>query len=297
MRGSHLAITACAGLMAAMAAMAGMAQAGEVARPHADLDSEHLFGFTEGTDIGHRGDRELESELAGRFGKQAGTYRAHDGGIEAKFSVFDHFRVAPGVSFYSHEIRGVPGLADTSVAGIEGAHVELKYRALDRQLAPFGLTFVAIPRWGRADELTGARVDAFGVELGALVDKELVPGRLFGALNVRYAPTSSRLHATGAWAQDSALQVSGAVAGRVAPGVFIGGELRYVRSHAGLGLDRFTGDALYAGPTFYSRLVGSAWIAAGWNVQVAGTDPVNGGRLNLADFERHEFKVRTGFEF
>jgi hypothetical protein len=279
------------------AGLISAASADEKKPGHAEIDSEHLFGFTEGTDIGKRGDRELESELAGRFGKQAGRYRAYDAGMEAKFAVFDEFRVAPGVSFYRHEISGVPGLQNGSPSGVEGFHVELKYRALDRERAPFGLTLVAIPRWSRADELTGERVDAFGSEFGALVDKELVHDRLFGALNVRYAPTATRSYATGMWEHDSALQLSGALAARIFPGVFLGGELRYLRSYAGLALDSFTGDALFAGPTFYTRLVGSAWISGGWNVQVAGRDPVNGGRLNLADFERHEVKVRTGFDF
>lgn len=285
---------ACAG---AWALTAGAASAQESANGHGEIDSEHLFGFTEGSDIGHRGDRELESEFAGRVGKRAGTYRAFDGGVEAKFSVFDEFRVAPGVSFSRHHIRGVPDLADSSATALEGFHVELKYRALDRELAPFGMTFVAIPRWSRIDELTGERVDAYGAELGVLLDKELVPDRLFGAVNLRYAPAATRTHATGAWEHESGIEVSGALAGRVLPGVFLGGELRYVRSYQGLGLDTFTGGALFAGPTFYSRLVGSAWISSGWNVQIAGQDPVNGGRLNLTDFERHEFKVRSGFNF
>jgi hypothetical protein len=292
MRASNIAAT-----LAAWTAVAALSSAFADTNANAELDSEHLFGFTEGTDIGQRGDRELENEVAGRMGKRAGAYRAYDAGLEAKFSVFDEFRVAPGVSFSQHNISGVPGLPNTSSSAIEGFHVELKYRALDRARTPFGLTFVAIPRWTRVDELSGERVDAFGAELGALIDQELVAGTLFGAINVRYAPTAIRVQATGAWEHDSAIQVSGALAGRITPGFFLGGELRYVRSYQGLALDSFSGAALFAGPTFYSRLVGSAWIAGGWNVQIAGQDPLNGGNLNLVDFERHEFKVRTGFNF
>jgi hypothetical protein len=34
------------------------------------VDSEHIFGFTEGADIGDKGESELESITIGRLGKQ-----------------------------------------------------------------------------------------------------------------------------------------------------------------------------------------------------------------------------------
>ena len=39
----------------------------------ADLDTEHMFGFSEGTDIGVLFQPEGEVETVGRVGKQAGT--------------------------------------------------------------------------------------------------------------------------------------------------------------------------------------------------------------------------------
>jgi hypothetical protein len=44
---------------------------------HADeIDTEHLFVFAIGTDIGEVGERELESETNSRFGKRTGSYTA-----------------------------------------------------------------------------------------------------------------------------------------------------------------------------------------------------------------------------
>ena len=44
---------------------------------HAEgIDTEHLFGFMIGTDVGNVGEREFQSETTGRFGKNGGTYRA-----------------------------------------------------------------------------------------------------------------------------------------------------------------------------------------------------------------------------
>ena len=40
------------------------------------IDTEHLFGFMIGTDIGNVGEREFQSETTGRFGKNGGRYRA-----------------------------------------------------------------------------------------------------------------------------------------------------------------------------------------------------------------------------
>src|SRR5436305_3270516 len=40
------------------------------------VDTEHMFGFITGTDIGQVGDKELESETTGRLGKLTGSYTA-----------------------------------------------------------------------------------------------------------------------------------------------------------------------------------------------------------------------------
>src|ERR1700733_5842855 len=45
----------------------------------APIDTEHLFGFTIGSDVGEVGEKEIESSVTGRFGKQTGTYNAGSG--------------------------------------------------------------------------------------------------------------------------------------------------------------------------------------------------------------------------
>jgi len=39
------------------------------------FDTEHIFGFMIGSDVGNPGERELQTETTGRFGKGSGTYR------------------------------------------------------------------------------------------------------------------------------------------------------------------------------------------------------------------------------
>src|SRR5689334_10044932 len=40
------------------------------------FDTEHIFGFMIGTDVGSPGEREFQTQTTGRFGKGGGTYRA-----------------------------------------------------------------------------------------------------------------------------------------------------------------------------------------------------------------------------
>src|SRR5262249_57286770 len=42
---------------------------GQRADKTGDVDTEHMFGFTEGSDVGEAGGKELETDSTGRFGK------------------------------------------------------------------------------------------------------------------------------------------------------------------------------------------------------------------------------------
>ena len=49
---------------------------------HAEgIDTEHLFGFMIGTDVGNVGEREFQSETTGRFGKNGGTLSGRRPGV------------------------------------------------------------------------------------------------------------------------------------------------------------------------------------------------------------------------
>jgi hypothetical protein len=286
------------------------------------IDTEHVFGFTEGSDVGEKGEKELESETTGRLGKRFGTYRAIDSALQLKVSLTDDLRIAPGVAFSYHRSFGVPDIRDRSAANVDGLFLETRYRLLDREKAPFGLTFSATPSFSRIDELTGERVSTYASEFRLLADRELIPGKLLAAVNFGYGLASTRNLASGARETGSGAEVSGALAYQVQPGMFLGGEVRYARAYEGLGLDRFTGDAVFLGPTFFTKLTDKAFFSIAWNFQVAGREAVDQGavrsgvteriaagedpnealplrhrRLNLRDFERHQFRIRLGYAF
>src|SRR5258708_20519568 len=61
---------------------------------HAEgIDTEHLFGFTIGSDVGEAGEREFQNQSTGRFAKSAGTYRALTNSSAPEFAPINNFRV------------------------------------------------------------------------------------------------------------------------------------------------------------------------------------------------------------
>src|SRR5262245_11299318 len=76
------------------------------------FDTEHIFGFMIGTDVGSVGEREFQTETTGRFGRSGGTYRSIGQEFELEFVPFRNFRVEVGSTFASPLISGVPGLED-----------------------------------------------------------------------------------------------------------------------------------------------------------------------------------------
>lgn len=82
------------------------------------------------------------------------------------------------------------------------------------------------------------------------------------------------------------------------PNVFVGAELRYLRSYSGLGLDRFEGQALFLGPTFHAKLSDNLSISAAFSTQIAGrSDEASGRQLDLDNFSRHQAKLKLSYEF
>src|SRR3954467_11901832 len=153
-----------------------------------DIDTEHLFGFMIGTDVGSVGEREFQSQTTGRFSKAAGNYRATGQEFELEFVPLSNFRIELGGTFATHDIFAVPGLADRSRFEAQGISLDLRYRFLDREKDPFGLTLAAESRADRFDEATAARVRKYGTEFTLAFDRELVPDFSIAALNLTYQP-------------------------------------------------------------------------------------------------------------
>ncbi|MEH2511022.1 hypothetical protein V1291_002376 [Nitrobacteraceae bacterium AZCC 1564] len=261
------------------------------------VDSEHMFGFTIGSDIGGAGEIEIEGEQDSGLGKRAGRYYAAMNSLQLKYTATDNFRIAPHVEFGHHAISAVPGIADINNFGVASGGVEFKYRFLNRADAPFGLTFGLDMSMARIDTGTGQRARDYALDFSLALDRELIANRLFGAINFVYAPSWARDHATGVWERAAITEVSAALTNRIANGVFLGGEVRYLRAYETAGLSGFAGDAVFAGPTLYVMFSPRANMTLAWNLQVAGRAYDENRRLDLTNFERHQVRVRFGFGF
>ena len=265
---------------------------------HAEgIDTEHLFGFMIGSDVGSVGEREFQSQTTGRFSKSDGRYRAISQEIELEFVPAKNFRIEMGSTFASHDINGVPGFGDRRQLAWQGVSVDLRYRFLDRDAAPVGLTFAVESDADRIDETTAALVRKYGTEMTLAFDRELVPNVAVAALNLIYQPEWTRLLGTGAAEQESTIGAAFGAMAQMRPGFFVGGEARYLRKYEGIGLDEFAGQALFVGPTAYFRLSESSRLTLAWSVQAWGRSARSGPALDLVDFERHQARLVFGVNF
>lgn len=305
-------------------------EAGEA--PGYGVETEDLFGFTAGSDTGDAGSRGLAFETVAAFGKRAGSYRALGQKIEFGFGATDDLGLSFSLLGDYHHVRSVPGLDDIGGRyAFNGFGAEARWRLLDRKTSPFGLTLQVEPSVSRIDEGSGQAGRKLGSENKLILDRELVPGTLFGAVNLLYDVGRMKERSEGFVAEREANAGVGlALAYRVADDLFLGAEARYLRAYEGFALEKFQGQALYVGPTLFARILSKGWISAAWNVQVAGREAVDRaeragaiaaynegvatalaagdplpsfpdlgrrGRLDLANFERHQIKLKAGFEF
>jgi hypothetical protein len=261
------------------------------------IDTEHLFGFVTGTDIGEVGDKEIETETIGRLHKRTGSYSALSQAFAFEYTPVENLRVELAAIGAYYGMSGVTGLDDLRRSGFQGVSLEMRYRLLDRERTGVGLTLLAEPHWGRFDEISGQRADQYGAGLAVLLDRELVRDRIVAAFNLLYEPEVTRSRITGAWSQEATLGVAGAVMARLGTGFFAGIETRYLRAYESFGFDNFAGHALFVGPTIFYQPSERWRITASWNAQVAGKAVSDSGALNLMNFTRHQFRLRIGYHF
>ncbi|MBM3528816.1 MAG: hypothetical protein FJX62_12055 [Alphaproteobacteria bacterium] len=259
-----------------------------------------IFGFTSPTDVGSPGDCGLAFEYSGREGKADGRYWA--GTLKTQFSATIAENVAVALSpFVSHHrIRNVTGLDDLERTRFDGISGEVSWRFLERSAANrVAATFSMEPRWARVDGTSGAGVTAYAVEFKLFVDTVLVPDRLYAALNLNYAPATQKADNDPAagWVRSSSTNVSGALAYQINDRWFVGAEARYLAAFEGSALDRNVGEALFFGPTMMVKLSENAAFNVVWTPQIWGRAAGVDRRLDLDNFERHQFRAKLSLGF
>lgn len=261
------------------------------------IDTEHLFGFMIGSDVGNPGEQEFQSQTTGSFSKSGGRYRAIGQEFELEFVPVRNFRIEMGTTFAAHDINGVPDFSDRRQLAWQGVSVDFRYRFLDRETAPLGLTLALETHADRVDETTAAIVRSYGTGLTLAIDKELIPNFVVAALNLTYQPEWIRSVVTGSAEQESTIGAGFAVMAQMRPGFLFGGEARYLRRYVGIGLEDFAGEALFVGPTAYFQLSERSRLTLAWSIQAWGRSAQPGAALDLVNFERQQARLVFGVNF
>jgi hypothetical protein len=261
------------------------------------IETEALFGFVSGSDIGHKGDRHATFFYETHFGKRSGSFRAQQPKIELGYNPTDNLHVALELWGDRFNIRDVPELDDQNRWGWGGA-IEFKVQLAKRgQGSPFGVTFLLAPHYGNSEHHSGEPAQHYALELGLLADVEIVKDRLVAAFNLLYEPERVRAKGETEWEKESLFGVSGALIARVAPSIWFGGEVQYFRKYEGLAFDTFHGHALYVGPVLTLQAGEHSTFTFAWAAQVAGRSAHEAVSLDLDHFERHRIRARWSTHF
>jgi hypothetical protein len=277
------------------------AHAQDSAPVYRDVETKYIFGFTTGSGIGLEGEKEFSPETVMRFGKRDGRYTASETKFEFEFTPNQYVQIEFGPMASYHNICGVADFDDRNQLAFSGVFGEIRYLLLERTSAqPLSVTVSAEPEWHRIEETSGQRITNFGLEVMVNADLELIQNRLYLGANLLYEPEQTRdPNGVGAgWEKESTAGVSGAVAYRILPSVFVGAEAWYLRHYDGAWLNTFAGDAIFVGPTLYVQLARKVFMTAAWNTQVWGREVDNlDVMFNLQEFSRHRAKLKVAVEF
>ena len=271
-------------LLAPLIAVAtpGQAKADEAAKPgqHEKLDTEHIFGFTEGAYIGEKGEQEIENTAVEGFGKSRG-YSFLENETAFRSVIPGDIRLAFGTLLAGYAIQEAPGLPRNTGFGFEGVTGEVRWQALERSKSfPLDMTFSFSPQWSRIEEATGEKANTYSGKAAILAVATIDPDTLFLGFNLICEPAVTGI--SDGRQNNSLLEVSLAAAYAVAPGIFVGAEVRHLDgSEQGL----FSSHALYFGPSLYAKLTETLAMKVAWSEQAADGP---GGRLDLQNFERHQ---------
>ena len=263
-----------------------------------EAESKYMFGFIDGADIGNEGEKAFEYEATGSFQKRGGRYMALEHEFEFEHVPTQNFAYELSAHAVTHAISGVEDLDDRNSTQFSGASAKLRYLIIGRGPgSPFGLTVSAEPEWSRVDGTDGTAVQAYASEFKIVADTELIPNRLYAAVNLMYEPEVAKPAATGMWERSSSAGVGLGLAYRVTPTVAVGVAAEYDRAYDGLLFQAFQGHALFAGPNVQVNITRKVLLAAAFMAQVAGHAVDDDRALDLTNFERYRANLKLEFEF
>ncbi|WP_247634729.1 hypothetical protein [Methylobacterium sp. 37f] len=272
-----------------------------------EVDTEHLFGFTEGADTGEKGEQEVVVDTVSRLGKRPagpgrGRYRVLDTKLGYQFDPMDKLSIEIGAFGNLRNVRNITDLDDKSYGTFDGISVEVKYQFLkSSKEQPLGLALEVRPRFARVLPIEGNGADIFDLESVLQLDVQVVPDKLWYGSNISFEPAAGRQRGVGASGyRSSTFLWSNALVARVGDSTYLGPEVRYLRGYNGTFLNDLESQAVFVGPALHHRFTEKTWFTLAYAGQVWGRDrdsTLAGRGLGLNQFERHNLRVKFGMEF
>ena len=252
------------------------------------FDTEHIFGFAEGSDIGPQGSWEIESFTVGSFGAASGNFNIGND-TSARSTLTDELRLSVGTLTDYYHLRGVPGIPDHGAAEFGGITAEARWNILNWRTSPFGMSLSIDPEWHRADAASARQDGNYGVTTALLIDKEVIPETFFAALNLIHS--ASFLPFDGKWEHDDAFSVIVSGAYAITPDLVVGAEIIHENLAQNGGLNAH---ALFVGPQLFLRLNKDLTASMAWAVQIPDAAA---RQLDVVNFERHQLGLRFAYDF
>lgn len=259
---------------------------------------ENIFAYSYGSETLPKGGTEAYLWATDRSGKGEGQYRAQDYKLELEHGFSDRFQASVYVNFVSHHIRGLaPELDDQKRNfGWNGMQAAFKYAFTSPYKDGIGIALYVEPGFARYGKKSGARANQLSLETKLLLQKNFMDDKLIWVGNLT-AEQEFEHEGGGEWASELEFGLSSGLAYQVAPGWHLGAEGRYTAAYEDFP-NRFerADYAVFAGPTIHFAAK-KWWATLSYQPQIIGGPNVRSNSLNLASYEKREFRLKLGYNF
>ena len=263
-----------------------------------EAETKYMFGFLDGSDIGNENEKAIELETTGAFVKRTGRYGMLEQELEFEHVPTQNFAYELSAHGMFHSIRGVEDLDDLKQGAFSGLSAKLRYLVIGRGPgSPIGLTVSAEPEWARIDDADGKKTQAYSAKLRVVADTELIPNRLYAAVNATYEPGIDKGSDDTAFQRASDLGFGFGLAYRITPTFTFGGALKYDASYDGLAFNTLQGNAVFLGPTMQINFTPKILLAAAFSAQVWGRATDDPRAFDLSNFSKYQANLKLEFEF
>lgn len=244
------------------------------------VDTQHIYGFDEGADVGEAGHKEVENSILDRLGKPW-SYNYLENQTVYRYDTANKLELSFG-TFLAGYNSAEPDAPQFSGFNFDGLIADARWQLIERERSGLPLDFaVALsPQWRRFDDQSGAREDKYLLHVEAIADWSVVPEKLFVNVNLIYEPGAIRTEER--WERDAAVEAAIATSYAITKSVFIGGEVRHFSGSDEGVLDCH---ALFLGAHILKQISDTFSVKFAWSSQVP--DVFESGRLDPVNFERH----------